>query len=406
MRKLALWPLLCCGLAACGADDAERSAEDWPAVATEYATDHAAARAALEASLLNPDNGYSTLRLARYTEEAWGALDEWNPRVRPIYVDELGQRAPSPEDEGWAALTMEGALEGDAPLLALGAEAFDRYPLQIVPAFTRVLQRRAQAEEVGLWIDDDGQLGGLVWVDSPGGVFPAVTCATCHSGPDRDGALVSGLANHRLDYGGILDVAAGGGTDMGTWGRARVDVTSDELVNPAAVPDLRPIRHQRTLHRAATLYNAPMALMVRIETLIITSMRQSVRPPKAASAALARYLWSLGDALPPIPEGPGRAIFERTCAPCHAGPEMSGEGVATEAIGTPDAVARSSARGTGMWRIPSLRGVGHRRPLLASGEVRDVEHLLDPERAVPGHPFGLDLPAEERASLLAFLRAL
>lgn len=393
----------------CVATNGVEPTEDWVALAEAYISDDAVAREALEASIIDPENGYSTLRLDRYRPDAWGALDTWNPRVKPVTVADLGggtPPAPAEDDPQWQRLNLDGALESDGALTQLGAQAFEYYPLQLAASMRQAMVSREVAEDVGLWINDAGEVTGLVWVDAPGGVYPAMTCAVCHSERGVEGAPVHGAPNHRFDYGRVLDMARGGATEYGAWGPARVDVTNDDMFNPTTITDLRPIRFQETLHRAATLWNSPQALMVRVETLIITSMGQGLRPPKVISAALTRYLWSLGDALPEPAEGRGREVFDLNCAHCHSGPEMGGAAIPLDAVGTPDEVALSTARGTGTWRVPSLRGVGQRRPLFASGEVPDLPTLLDLDRAMRGHPFGLDLPEADREALLAFLQAL
>jgi hypothetical protein len=62
-------------------------------------------------------------------------------------------------------------------------------------------------------------------------------------------------------------------------------------------------------------------------------------------------------------------------------------------------------RGNGVYRIPSLWGVGDRGQYFHDGSVRDLRTLLDPARleTAPGHPFGLDLSAEDRDQLLDYL---
>ena len=59
---------------------------------TRYLGDPTFARAELVASLVDPDNGYSALRLARYaTGDAadWDRLPAWNPPAEPIAAAEL-----------------------------------------------------------------------------------------------------------------------------------------------------------------------------------------------------------------------------------------------------------------------------------------------------------------------------
>lgn len=61
-----------------------------------------------------------------------------------------------------------------------------------------------------------------------------------------------------------------------------------------------------------------------------------------------------------------------------------------------------------MYRVPSLRFVGDRRRLFASGAVEDVTDLLTPSpaREAKGHTFGLGLPDVQRGALLGYLRRL
>ena len=172
-----------------------------------------------------------------------------------------------------------------------------------------------------------------------------------------------------------------------------------------AITDLRPIRHQHNLHHAATLLNEPVALAVRIETLMITSQNQSVRPPRKIAAALAVYLLSLAPERP-LPGGAGAAVFARTCATCHHGDGASGAPVGLAAIGTDPRVGSSPDRWTGFYRVPSLRMVGDRRRMFASGAIEDLDALLSPDRTAAGHRYGLDLTAEDRADLLGYLRQL
>jgi hypothetical protein len=81
-------------------------------------------------------------------------------------------------------------------------------------------------------------------------------------------------------------------------------------------------------------------------------------------------------------------------------------------------------KGTGLYKIPSLRGVWYRPLFLHDGSVASLEEMFDADRlkpdhvpggwqgpgvtkrAIPGHPFGLALNADDKAALLAFLRSL
>ena len=93
-------------------------------------------------------------------------------------------------------------------------------------------------------------------------------------------------------------------------------------------------------------------------------------------------------------------------------------------VGTDPGCALKTRKGTGYYKIPSLKGVWYRGLYLHDGSVASLEEMFDPgrlkddhvpggfkgykvkNRAIPGHEFGLSLKADERASLISFLRTL
>lgn len=396
-----------CSPAQSGHVDAQASA-DLATTMRSYVEDPAVGRRALERSLVNRENAYAVLRLQSYDEDHWGRLPELDAPTAPILVGDGGGAQPPPPsgDPSWSKLDANATGWSLEELRALGERAFFQYPVQATETMPGAL---ATPDHAGVW-QHEGRFGG-VWVTLPRGlVRGAVTCATCHASKLGD-RLVAGRNNPELDATTLYDVAgagprAGGGTRTTYgWGRGRVDVTADGVDNPVAITDLRPIRHQQHLHHAATLVNEPVALAVRIETLVITSHAQAVRPPRKIAAALAVYLLSLApDA--PLPGGAGAAIFARECGSCHRGEAASGPPVSLARVGTDPAVGESTDRGTGFYRVPSLRGVGDRRRMFASGAIEDLDALLAADRPVAGHRFGLALEAQEREALLAYLRAL
>lgn len=162
------------------------------------------------------------------------------------------------------------------------------------------------------------------------------------------------------------------------------------------------------MHWSGNLYNGLDALAVRIETLLIVSSSETVRPPREIAFALALYVWSLaGEVDPAVRDSRGAPIFEEHCSGCHAGVTGAGDPVEASVVGTDGAVARSPARGTGRYRVPSLHRVGSRSRLTHEGRFASVEALLNPARAGsdPSHPFGLELASEERTELIAYLNA-
>ncbi len=399
-----------------------------------YLDDAASRRAALVASLVNPANAYSTLRLQHYaTGDAadWEALPEWNPRALPVAAAELDGppfTTGAPLPAAAAALGFDAsaaATLSSATLHALGEEAFFRYPAQLAPAPALAFTRDAVAR-YGLWIDPARGVGGFVRVEvAGGGSMLAVSCATCHADV-IDGRLVVGVPSAHLDFGRMALDASGAAdpvaANLAAWGSGRVDVTTSEGSLPERISDLRSLRWVSHLQYDATVRQADVvALAIRIETLIITAHAQAVRPPRLVALALARYLWDLGLELPPPPSSTsdGARVFAARCAGCHAGEGFTGPPRALADVGTDAALGLSPDRGTGFYRVPSLRGVAARPTLFHDGALVDLAALLDPARVspsyaggargpgpVPGHAFGLELSDADRAALLTYLRAL
>jgi mono/diheme cytochrome c family protein len=407
----AAWLVALFGSASCSGpgDRSDRAGSEPDAELAEgalYVGDADYRRRALEASLVNPDNAYSRLRRERYTESAWGALPEWNPRTSAM---ELGRVDAPVDSNAWSQLSIEQVPWQSEALLELGREAFFRYPIQAFAPARRVLELAGQAPRYGFWADG-AVLGGMVWTEFPAGeVLPAFTCGACHASLES-GRVVAGKNNAALDVEAAEFDSLSGSDHVTSSGReGRIDVTPDGLDNPTAIADLRAVRSQRHLHRAATIENGLIALAVRIETLIITSLAESARPPQKLAFALAWYLWNLE----PEPQGAapelaarGETLFAGECATCHTPPDFSGPRVSLDVVGTAPSVAESPDRFTGSYRVPSLRGVGDRRRLFANGVVFDVREVLDPARAAPGHAFGFGLAPDQREELLAYLSTL
>ncbi len=163
--------------------------------------------------------------------------------------------------------------------------------------------------------------------------------------------------------------------------------------------------------------------------------------------ALALYVYSLKP--PPNPNkfdalaARGKKVFEREgCAGCHTPPLYTNNkltlaegftpppGAAEKydilpvSVGTDPGLATKTRRGTGYYKVPSLKGVWYRSMFGHSGWCATIEDWFDPRRtrddyvptgfkpygaktnAVKGHPFGLDLNAEDKKALIAFLKTL
>jgi mono/diheme cytochrome c family protein len=221
--------------------------------------------------------------------------------------------------------------------------------------------------------------------------------------------------------------------------------------------DLRGVRDRKFLDATGTHLNRGPADIARYGILVeyaesgrfgphrmLPEPAQAyMRPPDEAMYAMALYLYSLGPAPSPHPFDErarrGREIFESEgCVKCHT-PRLytnnklvavpgfespSRPDVSERRVGTDPRLALQTRKGTGYYKIPSLRGLWYRGLYEHNGSVAKLEDWFDPRRlrddyvpsgwrgpgvehrAVPGHEFGLDLSPDEKAALIAFLRTL
>jgi hypothetical protein len=403
--------------------------EAWlEAHATAYLEDPAARRQALVDSLQNSDNSYSRQRLSSYglQTRGWDALPEWNPRARRLQAQDDGAVPLAPLWNGERPHTQ-------AQWVALGREVFFAYPLRAEPLVEFAVQHEALAEDCGLERGEAGEWVGLVrFADVDGTPRTGITCALCHTAM-REGKLVVGAARRRFDYGRLrlayhsqtkTPVDPTFAARMASWGPGRADVTEDRDEDPVAIPDLFGLRVQSALTQAGTLkHHGPAALAIRQETQLLHSNHERVRPPRELAWALAMYVYSLTP--PPNPtvasaeSEKGALLFDGHCSRCHQNAAYGGPLVKADRVGTDPALADGAARGTGSYRTPPLVDVRHAAPYLHHGALRTLDDVLSPERlaaefrggvlgpgAVPGHRYGTELSAGERAALVAFLRTL
>jgi hypothetical protein len=163
--------------------------------------------------------------------------------------------------------------------------------------------------------------------------------------------------------------------------------------------------------------------------------------------ALALFVYSLVPPENPNRRDPlvtrGETIFRREgCTGCHTPPLYTNNKLTPAGdfeipvngdlrsdilpirVGTDSRLALASRRGTGYYKVPSLRGVWYRGPFEHNGSVATLEDWFNPARlrvdyvptgfkgygaatrAVKGHEFGLYLSATEKQALIAFLRTL
>jgi hypothetical protein len=237
---------------------------------------------------------------------------------------------------------------------------------------------------------------------------------------------------------------------------------------PAKLPDLIGVKDQKFLDATGLQRNRGPADLMRYAALNqgmdLLAHFGSFVPAEAADGhplpkehrsrsrysdeqlyALALYVDSLEP--PPNPNRKsaltrrGEQVFEREqCGLCHPAPlytsnELTpaagfrtpadaGPEVLPIVVGTDPTSTLGERRGTGYYKIPSLRGVWYRGPFEHNGSVATLEDWFDPRRlrddyvptgwkgyrrqtrAVVGHEYGLELSAADKRALIAFLKTL
>jgi len=230
------------------------------------------------------------------------------------------------------------------------------------------------------------------------------------------------------------------------------------------IADLLGVRHRRYLDATATHANRGPEDIARYGILVEYAdnfvfgphklefperMKVTARAPDEALYAMGLYLYSLEPLPSPHPFNEqaqrGQKIFEAEgCTECHTPPIYTNNklvaapgfvppvdnpatqrlDVSIRRVGTDPGLALKTRKGTGYYKIPSLRGLWYRGLYEHSGSVSSLEDWFDPKRlrddyvpsgwkgpgvktrAVPGHKFGHDLPDEDKKALIAFLKTL
>lgn len=160
--------------------------------------------------------------------------------------------------------------------------------------------------------------------------------------------------------------------------------------------------------------------------------------------ALGLYLYSLRPPPNPNPVNAlsrkGQTVFQKQgCPGCHPAPlytnnkltpalgfQVTDEMRKTDdildvSVGTDPTLATQTRRGTGFYKVPSLRGVWYRNAFGHEGRADTLEEWFDAERlrddyvakgyrakprAIRGHAFGLQLAPADKQALIAFLKTL
>ena len=332
----------------------------------------------------------------------------------------------------------DGTPVAGAPSLAgvaLGRDSLHRVPLvgpihaanRVVTGATPFLM---SAPPIGAWLF---QAYGMPWKKD-----------------DINGRLKTFTA---VEYQAHIAAAAAGGA-ITRW--------NGSLFYPSKVPDLIGIKDRRYIDSTATHLHRGIGDLMRYAALVSfaetaefgsypmllpNTKRVQARLPDEALYALALYIYSLEPPVNPNPSNEkarrGEKIFAREgCPGCHTPPLYTSNkltlavgftqpkdvpatlDVLPLSVGTDPGLALETRKGTGYYKVPSLRGLWYRGHYLHDGSVASLEEMFDPDRlgeshepggwlppgaktrAIKGHEFGLKLKPEEREQLLVFLRTL
>jgi hypothetical protein len=233
---------------------------------------------------------------------------------------------------------------------------------------------------------------------------------------------------------------------------------------PARIPDLIGVKDRLYLDSSGLVRHRTIGDLMRYAALNqgadVLSSYGEFRPkgelpdPSTESRYSNEQLYALGLFVyslkpPPNPNkfdalaARGQKVFEQEgCAVCHTPPLYTNnkltpaEGfkppdehrkrydILPMPVGTDPRLTLRSRRGTGYYKVPSLKGLWYRGPLEHNGSVATLEDWFDPRRvrddyvptgfrgygvktrAVKGHLFGLDRSAVDRKGLIAFLKTL
>jgi hypothetical protein len=231
------------------------------------------------------------------------------------------------------------------------------------------------------------------------------------------------------------------------------------------IPDLIGVKDRRYLDHTGTHLNRGPEDIARYAVLVASADDGAIGPYKflteaqrrlpcrytdEAMYALGKFIYSLEPPANPNKFDAlarhGQAVFESEgCATCHTPPLYTNnmlmpvdgftppkDDPATARlhilkamrVGTDPNLALKTRKGTGYYKVPSLRGLWYRGLIEHSGSIASLEDWFDMKRlrsdyvpsgwkgpgirhrTVKGHEFGLSLSAKDKRALVAFLKTL
>ncbi len=435
-----------------------------------------AAVAALELPLANPK--YSPVHISEQTyyriseRVIYKSYPVYHPSREPAgYMEWLKKQQPEIAFDPSELKTREDWIKA--------GEVVFNTPTSHSPVFFGAANLRDPSfyDETGMPVAKDGTIPFAGWVIRREGEVElgSMGCNTCHTRVMTDGTIIPGAqGNNPGDRQGawMLRRAAQAGGAAQVLERVRGfarqfempwlsddpnqrarTMSLDELIAvgqaippgvtarsntsmfvPPRIPDLIGVRERRYLDNTGLVRHESIGDLMRYSSLV------------QDMGGLSRY----GDSQPPpnpnrfgALAARGKEIFERErCARCHEPPLytnnklVAADGfepppghkqrfdVMEERVGTDPRYTLETHKGTGYYKVPSLKGVWYRGPFEHNGSVATLEDWFDSGRlrddyvptgfkgagvevrAVKGHKFGLNLSSSDRAALIAFLKTL
>ena len=231
------------------------------------------------------------------------------------------------------------------------------------------------------------------------------------------------------------------------------------------IPDLNGMKDRRYIDHTGTHVNRGPEDIARYAVLVSTTDDGSIGPHKflndqqrklthrfsdEALYAIGKFVYSLEAPASPNKADDvarrGQEVFKSEgCSMCHTPPLYTNNMLIPAdgftppkddprtaglhvmrgmRVGTDPSLALKTRKGTGYYKVPSLRGLWYRGLVEHSGSIASLEDWFDRKRlsadyvpsgwkgpgvktrAVKGHEFGLDLSSEDKRALIAFLRTL
>ena len=247
----------------------------------------------------------------------------------------------------------------------------------------------------------------------------SVSCATCHD-PSRaytdDKALAVGLGGRKGTRRTPAILNRGYGRSFFWDGRA--GTLEEQVLKPIGNPVEMDLTIEEALARLKSSGKYPPLDAGAVGAALATYVRTIL----AGDSPYDRYVAGDRNALD-AEQAAGLRLFrgKANCAACHLGPNLTDEEFHNTGTGWADGkfadegrfAVTGRDRDRGAFKTPTLRDAARRAPFMHDGSLATLEDVIEhydkggkPNPALDSEVRPLKLTAEEKRSLIAFLRAL